>query len=1351
MQSCQLGLTLSVVGPRAALLDMPSWPMALRLTVGTLDDPNTAPGGTDALVHDSLPWNLWAGDLPEIVLVDQTGTQVATCPTLKPLAEDDDFLQQLKTAVADAGKSMAVAGHLSLAFNAGPNEVVDEDSGPGTSRKTAGAVAWPGLLMTINTLASPTPSAAKSTWYFYMDRSVVAKQGADGWELKQDIAISAAPLTVNGATHQGQAKVDPPIESIKFSTHHHEYDQAAVQAHCQALRIKSVLDHGLDELDNYWLGIADCRDDSLLDLVKRLEQALEPASVLGSLSTAELAAECSLASDSKSTQALPEDIARLLEAWKLVATRLAAQLREDTDAVVKAALEPGELYTETLRRVYREHVEKLLLKIVGSPPLPGPDGQPPSQTVDLLQEGAARLAALVEARLLPALGRQVKAVAPGEGIELLVGDESLRLRHSDRDEDNAVDDIAAIQLFGRRSSVRSGIESPAGTQGAAPWYCLTASQYALRDESNQEFKGHDRLTGVTAAYSDGVLYRELSYRGANLVARNALQEAHRETMEADHGSSLMFANLDRLPSKDLLAVPLRYGDWYEFAASVVDRAGGMAPELAPQAPWTWDRQTLATLDPPQSNNLQFLRRVPVGECSLRPAKNTSWPQTPENVWLRCLELAESRGEKGDAPTILLAPRNAAFRKDIGAARRTLPEHYAFVVEPPRVDEHTLMRWEMPATTLDEAQRKAAATRLKAAVSAILTQRDARMGSASYQAPKDWSLSPETAPDYLPFDPAVSAIGVRWEFDDGQHGTLALPAATQEVLVRQGASNLPGAGKADFTVGPGGFLRLGICALVSKADFARMDEEALQGVLEPKEWDAHHTAFAETVVYVETATETLPKLVLERIKLCADGVGDIALSYDFTGMPAAEDAPYDFAHQIELRCERWKWRNLPLPPKEGLVIPAADRARRLASGPPPEIVDAALRDDPNGELASSFDALSAIDTGFVLRPDVVKRFPRVRVGDTPLHVDSRDAHTHADYLRYSARLISRYAGVLVEPPKPQRTGPRRIATGFRGDKRRIKPPQILAVLPLTQPLEASPAGKKEGGATQFMVILDESWFREYGIGERIEARVSAVKQEIEEAAPPTQLRLGPLPDHSVQPVASPASNALDCFGPFGLSLDRTGSQALANATAFVLDPPANTPPHYNLFVEFRRLLDLPSGPVAAMESDYTEAIPLYTLPDAKLLNAAGAGLAVTYKSGGVTFKTPSQFTPFPGAVGGVLTQYRYALIAGRRVRDGGRAVDVFMPEDVLWLAPGSGPRYEARWLSGSAGEPFSAGVFVEILLNGRYPFPTAGKNDSHALSDATDLRDLFRRMLHDEDRDAPAMIRRVSALFDVTTE
>lgn len=46
------------------------------------------------------------------------------------------------------------------------------------------------------------------------------------------------------------------------------------------------------------------------------------------------------------------------------------------------------------------------------------------------------------------------------------------------------------------------------------------------------------------------------------------------------------------------------------------------------------------------------------------------------------------------------------------------------------------------------------------------------------------------------------------------------------------------------------------------------------------------------------------------------------------------------------------------------------------------------------------------------------------------------------------------------------------------------------------------------------------------------------------------------------------------------------------------------------------------------------------------------------------------------------------------------------------------------------------------LTHSHPFPVAGQNDSHALSNATEPRNLLRRMPNDEDRDALGMIRRV---------
>lgn len=152
--------------------------------------------------------------------------------------------------------------------------------------------------------------------------------------------------------------------------------------------------------------------------------------------------------------------------------------------------------------------------------------------------------------------------------------------------------------------------------------------------------------------------------------------------------------------------------------------------------------------------------------------------------------------------------------------------------------------------------------------------------------------------------------------------------------------------------------------------------------------------------------------------------------------------------------------------------------------------------------------------------------------------------------------------------------------FRGAPARIKPPRVFAVIPLLSRMPNSPRGQTAGDVTPFLVVLDEIWFREYGIGERLAARLATVKPEIGDSLKPTALRYGPLPDHNLDAgiaLALPAADAqLDCFGPFGFTLDRGDDQALANATGFIVYPPPGTPAHYNLFVEFERWFDLPSG-------------------------------------------------------------------------------------------------------------------------------------------------------------------------------
>lgn len=1338
MTPLSLSLTLSLVGPRQDLLDKPSWPMALRVAIGTTVEPDSPAAGA-GLILATLPWMVWPDALPEVVVVDQAGSEIARCKPLGPLTDNVPFLEALRTTVLQRGEHLALEGRLTFTFDGSHEELQDADH--------VVAVSWPGLMNTLNTLAQPTPSALKGTWFFTVNRDRLAAVGTDGnWQLKPGIAISAAPASVMGANYtSSQAGADPTVQV-------HSYSTGNVRAHCQLLGLEGALAHGLDELDNYWLSIRDSRDDSLLELANRIEAALDPGAILSALSIDTWTDACeSRVGELPSRPATVGETKAALELWKQRVDAVRKGVAEERRGVIRDALLSDDDTVQAIRDGYLERARNTLASLLDVPRK--------GILTTVRHDAMASLLILLRDRLLPTFApRDPRPCQPDEGIELVVGDELMRLRHEDQSSDPAVDDVAAIQFFGRRSSDVTELDAPDDTS-PVDWHALCGARYAVPtvDGGDTFVFSTDRVLGVTAGYVDEVLYREMTYSGANLVCRNPMERVHRENL-ADDELGTMLAQLQRhtSPAWALRALPLRYGDHYEFAASVIDRAGGMAAELSlADQPWAFDPTRIARLAPPQRDRVRFLRRVAVGHCNILPPAG-GWPQTPDEVWLRCLEEAPPPAENVARPTsVLLVPADSkVFREKKGPDGAESQASVVFSVEAPRLDEHTLLRWSIPATTLTPAAQKAAVDGLAAVLTAIHTARDRLLAEGG-----------NARAGGLPFDPAVTALGVRYRFD-GQ-------AEVQHIVAAQSASITVVCGDTDrldidahtlalrFVLAPGSHVRFGFVPLIAPNDFERMDAEALSGLLEHQPeyqpWLAGDGkpfgAFAESVVFAESATAELPNLRASDLSLLTDSAGNVEVRYAFSRLDAVGQWRLRHVHQMRISCERWVWRNLPVPARDTVdarTSPAEWR-RRLASGPPPEIRDAARRDAPDSELVSYFDKLVGLDQGFVKREEVILRFPRDHSDEIALYFDARDGITAADYLRYQFSLRSRYRGVLVKQDGDA-VGPRRIGVPFRGDSGRIKPPKLLAVLPLTRAMGASPRPTESGAGSAFLVVLDEPWFREYGMGERLRARVAHVKVEVGETTEPPEYRFGPLPDHSVVPLKGAerdrlVADDLDCFGPFGFSLDRGSSQAMANATGFVVYPPAGTPPHYNLFVEFARLLDIPSGAplrddrtVAPLESARSDALPLYTLPDSDALNPRSKSLTISKLGPGRFSYDAAEVAsaPFVGATGDVLLQYRYLLIVGRRVRDGGRAVDVFLPEDGLWLHAG-----DLRLLGGSDRDISgrNAAVIAEVLLNGR-PVKT------EPLGDAASLREFFLMMLGATDRDAPGMIRRFSQVFDV---
>lgn len=544
-----------------------------------------------------------------------------------------------------------------------------------------------------------------------------------------------------------------------------------------------------------------------------------------------------------------------------------------------------------------------------------------------------------------------------------------------------------------------------------------------------------------------------------------------------------------------------------------------------------------------------------------------------------------------------------------------------------------------------------------------------------------ACDPETArvaaKDLLPHEPAVSAIGVRLvtvshlgtqETEEQLVQVVrvslfnALPLhVTAESVASEPSCRLshePGrfpdtAPQLTVSIPAGWFGCLEFFPLVSEADFARFDFEAVRHLLEPPEthpaWQDQtgrpYRAFRPSRVLVESVSDILPDAheLYGGFELEADGSG--AVRCHLRGRNGAPPANLVFVDYFTLLRQRWVWRNRPLLSAMGLD------PRQLAGGLPKALFDPGVRDSSPDVF--ELDTLASIDRGFVDRSPIERGdLPRKPGGeplaDMLLTVDDRDGVGAGDYLRYGLVVHSRYAPVLKDPAKRQRRATRegqdlvgcpdpawrRIVMPYRGqpvvaadrdvgppsDGPRLKPLKVLAILPLTrEPRQALPGrAAASPRANPLLAVLDEVWYREYGPGETLEAYVSIEQREtVGQDAEHLPHRLGPLPDHHTEPRGKAFEDTdtteappeprlpLRVFGPFGYTLDRTDNEALANATAFVLYPPDGVDAHWWLGIRLRRALThfAPSEtPVTrkALEELTLRSAPsdvhhLYTLP------------------------------------------------------------------------------------------------------------------------------------------------------------
>jgi hypothetical protein len=247
-----------------------------------------------------------------------------------------------------------------------------------------------------------------------------------------------------------------------------------------------------------------------------------------------------------------------------------------------------------------------------------------------------------------------------------------------------------------------------------------------------------------------------------------------------------------------------------------------------------------------------------------------------------------------------------------------------------------------------------------------------------------------------------------------------------------------------------------------------------------------------------------------------------------------------------------------------------------------------------------------------------------------------------YIRYGLQVESRYKPVILQKSYVRA----RAADGSEWrnlyvPSRKlsdIKPPNVKLILPLTRN-SADPAG-----GPGLLVMLRGPWFRECGLGERLEAQIMLVQtpEEAPSDAPPKtfyyQYGSDPILNNPVKIPAEKLNAAKDkeeagwtddprssITGPVGHTFDTVSSGQLFVNTSFVLNYPniegLGWTPWSFCKIQVRRVVDLIGSKSVAGFSDWSPPNWIQLLPDFDLYSASAkfTELKLSFQSSSGTFQ------------------------------------------------------------------------------------------------------------------------------------
>ena len=590
--------------------------------------------------------------------------------------------------------------------------------------------------------------------------------------------------------------------------------------------------------------------------------------------------------------------------------------------------------------------------------------------------------------------------AAGRPIEIVLGSTKLRLVHELNQklpgtvrggDDGIFNEVTGHTLLVRRHETENGVLT-------APWRLVSGGVVTIgRPEGifiplddSDDWLPELLPIAEENVFLHGLLRADRGYDGQLRHVQSPLELAYAHAGGITESTGISFdstytyhglgqykgQNADiRAMANILKAPPLRFGDWYQFAASIVDAAGGIAAEIAlNDAPWRIDMSKVSGTDdmPASSVPIPFRRRQPVGEVNLLPETGVkNWPLTPPGVVLRAREWqralrTDSEGESpgnDNVPEILLW-QGSNFSED---------ERPTFVaeLEPPSIDEFTLRRWVTPPYSAPNDEKNSIKSKLTKALVNL------------YEHRRSETFDPRS----MVHDPAVLAIGFRVQV----FNQLGKRILDQDKISKLGESNLPYRNKRiriEISIAPGAtegtikaeidsadtkhlklslplgwFTSIDAWSLVTREDFdSRFAPVALFGnVIESGKYPGsdEYVAFQPSRLLVEVASDQLPRrdVLYNGLKLNREG-NHVRVSWS-----GADDA-LQMVDRFTLHRDRWQWRNRPVFSKLESIPNEAEKSRLAASGLPSDAFDPSNRDE-SGEVRE-WESIAQLDRGFVRR-------------------------------------------------------------------------------------------------------------------------------------------------------------------------------------------------------------------------------------------------------------------------------------------------------------------------------------------------------------------------------------------------